>query len=182
MSWAYQWHSVTMSISWIFTCLICFVSIIRTSVQRMNMPKKHLRFSATIYFFTSPSAVCCGIPLKMMMDTLGLEVNIQRAPCIYIYISTHLKRIPHTVYQQSIHVFIFSHTYIINIYIYILCCTCFLKTYIPPSIVFICIYKPSIRPLSFTSTLPPSGKTCVIFVALMASSSCRPHPWHVAPC
>lgn len=118
MSWAYQWHSVTMSISWIFTCLICFVSIIRTSVQRMNMPKKHLRFSATIYFFTSPSAVCCGIPLKMMMDTLGLEVNIQRAPCIYIYISTHLKRIPHTVYQQSIHVFIFSHTYIINIYIY----------------------------------------------------------------
>lgn len=73
-------------------------------------------------------------------------------------------------------------THIYYKYIYILCCTCFLKTYIPPSIVFICIYKPSIRPLSFTSTLPPSGKTCVIFVALMASSSCRPHPWHVAPC
>ena len=181
MSWAYQWHSVTMSISSIFTCFICFVSIIMFILQ--SFPKK-MRFSATIDFFTPPSVVCCGIALKMMRDTLGLEVNIQSSLCIHIYITTHLKRVPVYVIDIIFTCWYFSHTHIIYIYIYTYYVAHVLIN-VDTSICYIyciCIDIQSILPLSFTSTLQPeSGKTCVIFVALMASSSCRPHPWHVAP-
>ena len=84
--------------------------------------KKHVRFSTTIDFCTTAFGGLLWDSSQNdeghLRSALGLEVNIQSAPCIYIYITTHLKRILR-VYTCF---YFLTHTYI-----YILCRTRFQK-------------------------------------------------------
>ena len=122
--------------------------------------KKHVRFSTTIHFCTTAFGGLLWDSSQNdeghLRSALGLEVNIQSAPCIYIYITTHLKRILR-VYTCF---FFLSHTYI---YIYYVA---HVFKNIHTSIflyLHVLIYSLS---FPFISTLPPHQERLVWFLSL----------------
>ena len=123
MSWAYQWHSVTMSISSIFTCFICFVSIIMFILQ--SFPKKNAFFRNNRFFHPAFGGLLrdCSQNDEGHFRFRSEHSEFSLHPHLHNYTFETCTCI---CYRHYIYMLIlFTHTHII--YIYILCCTRFNK-------------------------------------------------------